>query len=59
VHLDQDWLELSVAANKVSVYGVGESVDDLIGPMVNHDVIVRAFRDRKEKYRFVDIEQDE
>jgi hypothetical protein len=59
VHLDQDWLELSIAADKVSVHGVGESVDDLIGPMVNHDVIVRAFRDKKEKYKFIDIEQDE
>jgi len=59
LHLDSDWLELSVGGNKVSVIGVGEAVDDVIGPMVNHDVIVRAVKDKAGRFRFIDIEQDE
>lgn len=39
--------------------GVGETVDDIIGPMVNHDVIVRVRRGRNQVLQFIDIEVDE
>lgn len=56
VHLDKDWLELLVDNEPLHISGVGETVDDVIGPMVNHLVIVTAFRDPKGAHRFRDIE---
>jgi hypothetical protein len=45
VHLDQDWLEVTVDSEHVRIIGVGDAVDDVIGPMVNHAVIVQVTRD--------------
>jgi hypothetical protein len=55
VHLDKDWLELLVDENPLHIDGVSETIDDLIGPMVNRTVIVRARR-KGSLYRFIDIE---
>jgi len=41
VHLDEDWLEVTVDGKHEKVYGVGETVDDLVGPLVNRKVIVQ------------------
>jgi hypothetical protein len=41
------------------VTGVGEVVDDLIGPMVNHEVSVRIRPGKRNALTFIDIEQDE
>ena len=60
VHLDRDWLEVTVEGEKsVRVENVGEALDDVIGPMVNHPVIVQALKDKKGKLRFRDIEREE
>jgi hypothetical protein len=56
--LDKDWLEISVEGVHRRVTGVGEAVDDVIGPMVNHRVTVRA-RAKGKGLEFIDIEQDE
>ncbi len=56
--LDKDWLEISVDGTHRRVSGVGEAVDDVIGPMVNHRVTVRA-RAKGKGLEFIDIEQDE
>ena len=40
----------------MKITGVGEAVDDLIGPMVNHEVIVHTSRGRGGSLKFVDIE---
>ena len=37
----------------------GESLDDVIGPMVNRRVVVKVRRDASLKYKFDDIELDE
>ena len=58
VHLDRDWLEVVVEGRHVKVVGVGEQVDDVIGPLVNKRVLVHVDSDG-EKHRFVDIESDE
>jgi hypothetical protein len=58
VHLDRDWLEVTVNGVHLHVRGVGEAVDDVIGPMVNHEVHVRAER-RGRGFKFIDIELDE
>ncbi|MGH8533035.1 MAG: hypothetical protein ACREV1_10020 [Gammaproteobacteria bacterium] len=56
VHLDKDWLEVVVDSVSVHVEGLQDAVDDVIGPMVNRAVIVRAVRVSPNKLKFVDIE---
>jgi hypothetical protein len=67
LHLDQDWLEVLLdrgesnkgeAPKSVRIEAAGEVLDDVIGPMVNHRVVVTATR-RGEKLRFEDIEPEE
>jgi len=57
--LDEDWLEVVVDGQHKRVKGVGDVVDDLIGPMVNHEVSVRVRPGKRNTLTFVDIEQDE
>jgi hypothetical protein len=59
LNLDEDWLEVSVDGKSQSVKGVGEAVDDLIGPMVNREVNVRVQRGPRNSLLFIDIEVDE
>lgn len=59
VHLEKDWLEVYVHDAPVRISGVGETVDDVIGPMVNHSVVVYVSRDGKGAYSFQDIELDD
>jgi hypothetical protein len=57
--LDDDWLEISTDGTHRKITGVGETVDDVIGPMVNHDVIVRVRPGKRKTLTFIDIERDE
>jgi hypothetical protein len=59
VDLDKDRLEVVVDGDPNQVTGVGEVVDDLIGPMVNHGVRVRVRRGKRNVLTFIDIEQEE
>ncbi|HEY7552651.1 MAG TPA: hypothetical protein VH913_24400 [Hyphomicrobiaceae bacterium] len=59
LNLDKDWLEVSVDGKSQTVTGVGETVDDLIGPMVNREVNVRVKRGPRNSLVFIDIELDE
>ena len=59
VHLEKDWLEVYVGDAPIRISGVGETVDDVIGPMVNHSVVVRVSRDGKGAYSFRDIELED
>ncbi len=56
VHLDKDWLEIVVDGKPLHVEGLQDTVDDVIGPMVNRSVIVQVTRQSAKKFRFVDIE---
>lgn len=61
VHLEKDWLEIVPSSGPaLKVTSVGEVVDDVIGPMINHAVKVTVRRDPKRPttYSFVDIEMD-
>jgi hypothetical protein len=61
VQLTDDWLELEVSSPEkqvVRVWKVGETVDDVIGPMVNHEVVVRCWL-KKKAYQFIDIERED
>ncbi len=59
VNLDKDWIEVSVDGTSHHITGVAEALDDVIGPMVNRRVAVRAQRGLAQGYRFDDIELDE
>lgn len=59
VHLENDWLDLLVDGKLVRVQDLGEALDDVIGPMVNHTVNVLAGVDAKGTYHFQDIELED
>jgi hypothetical protein len=59
VHLDKDWLEVVVEGVSSHIEGLQDAVDDVIGPMVNRSVVVRALRSSKAKLKFLDIELTE
>jgi len=57
VDLNDDWLKIhSPDRGEEKVTGVSQQVDDVIGPMVNRQVLVRAVRTKASALRFVDIE---
>lgn len=56
VHLDKDWLEVVVEGQPFHVEGLQETIDDVIGPMVNRQVHVKVLRTPQNKLQFVDIE---
>lgn len=59
VHLDDDWLEVDLGdGRRCRIDQVSDAVDDIIGPLINRSVIVRA-NQVKDRYRFLDIESDE
>lgn len=59
MHLDRDWLEVTVGDEHIRVENVGETVDDVIGPMVNKPVIVETLVDDRDRRSFIDIEPDD
>lgn len=59
LHLDEDWIEVTAGTDHLQIDQVGETVDDVIGPMVNHPVAVDVVRDGRGKLHFRDIELDE
>ncbi len=62
VHLDQDWLEVTVVdqgEQHIKVWQTGEVIDDVIGPMVNRRVTVDAVLGPNGKHVFKDIQSVE
>jgi hypothetical protein len=59
LHLDRDWIEVTVDTVPVHITNVGDAIDDVIGPMVNHPVVVQVMRDTHGKLHFRDIETDD
>ena len=55
-HLDEDWLEVTVDGQHKKVYGVGETVDDEIGPFMNRLVSVKIVTQPSGRMMFMDIE---
>jgi len=59
VHLDQDWLEVTVSdpeEKHIRIDNAGEAIDDVVGPMVNREVKVSARQLPTGKFSFEDIE---
>jgi hypothetical protein len=62
LQLDKDWLEINQGAKEqkpIRIYEAKEVVDDVVGPMVNHKVIVSAILKPKGRYVYRDIQLDE
>lgn len=59
LHLDKDWLEVVSDGETIHVESLQEAIDDVIGPMVNRQVIVQFIRMPSRKLKFIDIELDE
>jgi hypothetical protein len=57
--LNHGWVEVGEVGKLTRVYGMGDTVDDVIGPMVNQQVTVRARQTSRHRLTFVDIELDE
>lgn len=59
LHLDHDWLEIQPdSGTPIHVDGAGDVLDDVVGPMVNHRVLVTAVR-RGTRHVYQDIELQE
>lgn len=58
VHLDKDWIELHSNDRIVRVERAGDAIDDIVGPMVNHRVLVDVIV-RGKKFFYQDIQLDE
>lgn len=57
LHLDEDWIEVTGdGQHLIRVFGVGETVDDVVGPLVNHQVIVQIATQASGRIVFRDIE---
>jgi len=56
VHLDEDWLEITADGQHVRVFDVGETVDDLVGPLINRRVVVQMVTLATGRILFRDIE---
>ena len=59
VDLDKDFLDVTVEGNSLHVIGLADTMDDVIGPMVNKRVKVLVVRAARSSIRFRDIELDE
>jgi hypothetical protein len=59
VDLDNDFLDVTVDEAAFHVVGLGDAMDDLIGPMINKSVKVHVIRRATGPLRFRDIELEE
>lgn len=60
LHLDKDWLEISISEDEtVRVYQTGDVIDDVVGPMVNHRVVVAVSIRPDGRHLFRDIELED
>jgi hypothetical protein len=60
VHLDQDWLEVTVVEQgqetHIRITKAGEAIDDVVGPMLNHQVTIDTVKTPDGKHLFRDIQ---
>lgn len=63
LHLDQDWLEITIDSSTgqkpIRIYDAGETVDDVVGPMMNRGVIIDASVTRDGRHLLRDIQAAE
>ncbi len=63
LQLDNDWIEVKVNGENKKIYDVKEEIDDVIGSMVNRQVVVdvveRLDRTPEKRYSFRDLQPEE
>ena len=62
LHLDQDWIEISIPEEEhipLKIHQTGDVIDDIVGPMVNQKVIVDVLVKPDGTYLFRDIQSEE
>lgn len=63
LHLDNDWIEISVDGETQKIYDAREEIDDVVGPMVNRrvvaEVLERADRSVEKRYSLRDLQLEE
>jgi len=62
LQLDNDWLDIDEegqAQKPIRIYETGEAIDDVVGPMVNHRVLVDVVVRPTGKYAYRDIQLEE
>lgn len=61
LQLNQDWIDVKIdeEEQETRIYETGEVIDDVIGPMVNHRIIVDVVRKPNGRYAFRDIQSEE
>ncbi len=61
VHLDKDWLELLEEGTRktIRILQAGDAIDDIVGPMVNHKVMVEVTVTKDGRRIFRDIQSFE
>lgn len=57
--LDKGRIEISIDGKSYHINGLEDALDDVIGPMVNRRVIVRALLGASQRHSFEDVELDE
>jgi hypothetical protein len=60
LHLDEDWLEIAVKnveeQRTIRVYDARETLDDVVGPLVNREVVVDALLQPNGRHLLRDIQ---
>jgi hypothetical protein len=61
VHLDKDWLDVTdeKTGDTIRIYQAGDAIDDVIGPMINHKVVVDVTIHKDGRRVFKDIQSYE
>lgn len=62
LQLDNDWIEINLSSespNTIRIYETGDVIDDVVGPMVNHKVMVSVIKKPNGRYAYRDIQTEE
>jgi hypothetical protein len=63
LHLDDDWIEISIDGRSQKIYGAGEEIDDRVGPMVNRRIVAEVFersdKSVEKRYSLRDLQLEE
>jgi len=63
LHLDDDWIEISINGRSQKIYDAVEEIDDRVGPMVNRrvvaEVLERSDKSVEKRYSLRDLQLEE
>jgi hypothetical protein len=63
LHLDDDWIEISIDGSYQKIYGAGEEIDDRVEPMVTRrivaEVLERSDKSVEKRYSLRDLQLEE